>query len=500
VTPASANPPGGVRRFALRWLKRLALLGVGGLVAFVVIRAVDSQRGPPLDLWHTEVPDEPRAAEIDRLDWAGYLAAEERVFAEVRQRVTEKLPAEARRADNRFYAGSPINPARFDNDWNRSYVLVPEGTARGAVVLLHGLTDAPYSLRHVAGLYRDQGFVAIGLRVPAHGTVPAALTDTVWEDWSAATRLAMREARRRVGPGAPIHVVGFSNGGALALKHALDAVEDQRLVMPDRLILVSPMVGITAFARFAGLAAIPAILPAFSKAAWLGIIPEFNPFKYNSFPVNGARQSWRLTQALQAQLRAHAADGRIARLPPVLTFQSVIDFTVSTRAVVTALYALLPENGSELVLFDRNRATKLGPLLRPAFDVSASRLVPDAPRPWRLVLVTNADETSTETIARITDAGSAVERILPLDAAYPRHVFSLSHVALPFPEWDSLYGATPDPPAQYGVELGTIGARGEVGVLIVSLDNLARMSWNPFFDQMMAHIAAQIPPRPSLAR
>ena len=152
------------------------------------------------------------------------------------------------------------------------------------------------------------------------------------------------------------------------------------------------------------------------------------------------------------------------------------------------------------MLFDRNRATKLGPLLRPAFDVSASRLVPDAPRPWRLVLVTNADETSTETIARITDAGSAVERILPLDAAYPRHVFSLSHVALPFPEWDSLYGATPDPPAQYGVELGTIGARGEVGVLIVSLDNLARMSWNPFFDQMMAHIAAHIPPRSSLAR
>jgi alpha-beta hydrolase superfamily lysophospholipase len=51
-------------------------------------------------------------------------------------------------------------------------------------------------------------------------------------------------------------------------------------------VLISPMIGITVFARFVGFAALPAILPAFAKAAWLGIVPEFNPFKYNSFPVN----------------------------------------------------------------------------------------------------------------------------------------------------------------------------------------------------------------------
>jgi alpha-beta hydrolase superfamily lysophospholipase len=482
-----------MRRFTWRWLKRLGLLGLGALVAFVALRAVESQRGPQLELWHTVVPDEPRAAEIDRLDWAGYLAAEARAFEQVQREVMAKLPEAARRQENRFFAESPINPARFDNDWNRSYVLEPEGMPTGAVVLLHGLTDAPYSLRHVAGLYRDRGFVALGLRVPAHGTVPAALIATVWEDWAAATRLAMREARRRAGPGAPIHIVGFSNGGALALKHALDAVDNERLVRPDRLILVSPMVGITAFARFAGLAALPAVLPAFAKAAWLSIIPEFNPFKYNSFPVNGARQSHRLTQALQAQIRDHSRDGRISRLPPVLVFQSTIDFTVSTRAVVTALFANLPASGHELILFDRNRATKLGPLLRPAFDAALNRLVPEAPRTWRYVLVTNAGPNSTSTVARVTEPGELDERVVPLDAIYPRHVFSLSHVALPFPEWDPLYGASPDPPAAYGVELGTIGARGEVGVLIVSLDNLARMSWNPFFDHMLGHIDRIIP-------
>ena len=88
--------------------------------------------------------------------------------------------------------------------------------------------------------------------MPGHGTVPAALTDIEWEDWDAATRLAVREARRRVGPSRPLHIVGFSNGGALAVKYALDAIDDQRLARPDRLILISPMIGITAFARFVG--------------------------------------------------------------------------------------------------------------------------------------------------------------------------------------------------------------------------------------------------------
>ena len=56
--------------------------------------------------------------------------------------------------------------------------------------------------------------------------------------------------RRRAGPSKPLHIVGFSNGGALAMKYALDALDDKQLARPDRLILISPMIGITSFARF----------------------------------------------------------------------------------------------------------------------------------------------------------------------------------------------------------------------------------------------------------
>ncbi|MBS7811604.1 alpha/beta hydrolase [Roseococcus pinisoli] len=485
-------------RWTYKWSKRLALLAVGAFCAFIVIRAVDSQRGPPLELWHSYVPHDLHAERLDQLDWGGYMAAEEALFAELRREVTDRLPPEARTDANRYFAGAPIYPGRFEQDWNRSYVMEPDivaqgGTPRGAVVLLHGLTDAPYSLRHIARRYREAGFVAIGIRNPAHGTVPAALTDTVWEDWAAATRLAMREARRRAGPDGPIHIVGFSNGGALALKQALDAIEDPRVVRPDRLVLISPMIGITSFARFAGLAGLPALLPSFAKAAWLSRIPEFNPFKYNSFPVNGARQSHRLTQALQQQIRTLSRAGRLDQLAPVLTFQSVMDFTVSTRAVISALYEFLPANGSELVLFDRNRNTKLGPLLRPAFDAVLARMVPPAPRNWRLTFITNANEDRAEVVARTVAAGATEEQEQSLGLLYPRNVYSLSHVALPFPPDDSLYGNQPGPEPEFGVSLGALAAHGEVGVLILALDSLVRISWNPFYGYLMGRISEVIP-------
>jgi alpha-beta hydrolase superfamily lysophospholipase len=471
-----------------RLLRRVALIAVTLLVILLILRVWDVQRGPPLAAWHLVVPEELRAGEMDATNWAGYLAAEAAAFATVRAEVTSALQPEDRTRANRYFIDSPLHPGRFVTDWNRSFVLEPEGALRGAVVLLHGLTDAPYSMRHVGAHYRQRGWVAVGIRLPAHGTVPAALTRVTWEDWLAATRLAVREARARVGPDRPLHLVGFSNGAALALKYALDAIEDEGLPGPDRLVLISPMIGITAFARFAGLTALPAFLPRFAKAAWLGIVPEFIPFKYNSFPVNGARQSHRLTMTLQGQMRRLAAAGRLAALPPILSFQSVVDSTVSTRAVITALYDQLPAQGNELVLFDINRNAKLGPLLTPATEAALDRLLPPGARAWRAAVVTNAGPDEPEVVERVADAGETREQVRPIGLAWPRDLYSLSHVALPFPVTDGLYGLDPDPGEDFGVQLGALAPRGERGVLSIAPDALLRLSSNPFFPYLLERI------------
>ena len=477
-----------MRSRVLRWLKRAAVLLGAVAITLIAVRIYDTQRGPPLELWHTYAPAELGADDLDEADWSQYLAAEQAAFEAVHREVDEQLDPEDRVPVNRYFEGSPVHPAGFAQDWNRSYVLEPKGTPVGAAVFLHGLTDSPYSQRHIAQRYQAHGYVAIAIRLPAHGTVPGALAEVEWEDWLAATRLVVREARRRISTSLPLHLVGFSNGGALAMKYALDAIENPQLTRPDRIVLISPMIGITAFARFAGFAGWPAILPAFAKAAWLGILPEFNPFKYNSFPVNGARQSWRLTQALQQQIVRQARAGQLVNLPPILTFQSVIDFTVSTRAIIASLYVHLPANGSELVLFDVNRDAKLGTLLRSASDTVLARLLPAPPRRFRTTIITNAAVGSSEVVECVIEAGEVTEQERPLGLSYPPGVFSLSHVALPFPLSDGLYGLGPDPAEDYGVALGTVAARGERGALVVSLDSLLRMSSNPFFPYLLGRI------------
>jgi len=475
-----------LRKAAFRGFVLLVVAALAALVARVFV----VQSGPPLSRWHSFVPQEPKAAEIDGLDWQGYLAAESRAFDSVRDEVTRKLEATEPVLLNRYCEDSPIYPGHFPQDYNRSTILEPAGAPVGAAVLLHGLTDSPYSLRHLARLYRDHGFVAIIIRMPGHGLVPGALSNVAWEDWLAATRLAVREARRQVPAPKPLHIVGFSNGGALALKYALDAIGDAQLPRADHLVLISPMIGVTRLASFAGFAGWPAVFPPFARAAWLSVVPEFNPFKYNSFPVNGARQSSRLVRALQEEMSRSVRSSQIEQMPPVLTFQSVMDSTVSTPAILSGLYDRLPANGSELVLFDVNRTVTFGALLRRSADTALTRLLPPRRRAFRVSVITNGEGSGE--VERAIEAGASEVAQRELRLAYPPGVYSLSHVALPFPVSDGLYGLEPEAADSFGVQLGVLTPRGERNVLIASLDSLLRVASNPFFPYMTERVSAII--------
>ncbi|ENO1077218.1 alpha/beta hydrolase [Enterobacter asburiae] len=462
------------------------------LIVLLAVRVYLSQQGPELHLWHTWRADEMSVREMDNADFARYIARENAIFADLDNAVTAKTEGEERTPLNRYYRQSLVWPGQFTPDANRSFVLMPAGKPRGAVVLLHGLTDSPYSVRRLAVNYQQHGFVAVVPRLPGHGTAPGALTDVDWEMWLAATRLAVREATRLAGEAAPLHLVGYSNGGALAMKYALDALDAPALRKPQQVILLSPMIGVTAFARFAGFAGLPALLPAFAKAAWLNISPEYNPYKYNSFPVNAARQSWLLTKALQEQISREARENRLANLPPILAFQSVMDSTVSTRAVVTGLFDQLPANGSELVVFDINQAASFRPLFKPSSWTATSALLQVAKRRYGVTIITNADAHSFSTVAKITPAGSTRETVVPLAQAWPQDVYSLSHVAVPFPPDDDLYGREPRVKNRYGISLGTIALWGETSVLSVGKEALMRVTSNPFYDYMQGRIDSRI--------
>ncbi len=253
------------------------------------------------------------------------------------------------------------------------------------------------------------------------------------------------------------------------------------------------MVGVTRFAAFAGLAGLPAVFPAFAKAAWLRVVPEYNPFKYNSFPIRAARESHELTMALQKELQQRQRDGTLDQLPPIISFHSVLDFTVSTRALINELYARLPENGSELVLFDWNRATRLGPLFRRGVEWAVAGALPDQPRNYRLTIITNSSPSSRNMIERIIEPGTLEVADRPLDMSYPPDVYSLSHVALPYPPDDALYGQHPDNIEEFGISLAAMSMHGEVGAFVVDMDTLARLTSNPFYSYLLQRIDGVIP-------
>ncbi len=159
-----------------------------------------------------------------------------------------------------------------------------------------------------------------------------------------------------------------------------------------------------------------------------------------------------------------------------------MDATVSTQAVVSNLYDRLPAGGHELVVFDINRLSGLEPFIRREDAGMVARLAAGAPRLYRRTLITNVDAGSLDVRTRTVAPGALAVESEPLGLRWPAQMFSLSHVALPFPSDDPLYGSDPplDGPGRM-VALGRLSPRGEKAVLTVPIETLMRVGWNPFF-------------------
>ena len=246
--------------------------------------------------------------------------------------------------------------------------------------------------------------------------VSGALTRTDWTDWAAAVRVGARHVKARAGDGAPFHIVGYSNGGALAVDYALDVLDGAKLPKADRLVLVSPMIGVGRAAGFARVFGLLGVFPYFETSRWLDVMPEYIPFKYVSFPVNAATQTAALTEAIRAKTTRAVKTRTIGGLPPILTFVSLVDATVRTDSTVRDLYDRLGSNGSELVVFDVNRSSVVRPFLRRREEGRLDRLLPRRPRPYRLTVVTNAAAGTREVVERNVAAGREDAGVRPLDA------------------------------------------------------------------------------------
>lgn len=470
----------------LRLLKSLGrYLGVGLLgfaLGVLLLYLWWARSGPPLQPWHTvELEEEFTAAKAQTVQtFADYQQLEARLFHELDDKVYAQTPTGPEYGLVRFSRGSAADPGQWQPDWNRSFELGPR-EAVGGVLLLHGMSDGPYSLRALGEALAGQGYRVLGLRMPGHGAAPSGLRTVTWEDMATATRLGMRHLAETLGE-SPIHVMGYSTGAALALDYTLNARAATDAPVPASLVLVSPAIGITPLAAISPWIDRLAGVPGLAQLAWTANLPEFDPFNFNSFSVNASVQVHRMTRSVAARIRNLAANGPIAGFPPTLLLLATVDATVSTDAVVDQLLRHLASEGHELMLYDINRFAKKSPLLVADPGPLTERLMQDETLPFAVTLIANESSESRAVVARSKPPFTAqVTKTEPLDLEWPVDLISLSHVALPFPPDDPLYGRYP-PESRERVFLGELAMRGERGVLKVPAQWLLRLRYNPFYD------------------
>jgi carboxylesterase len=102
------------------------------------------------------------------------------------------------------------------------------------VLLLHGFTGSPASVRPWAAHLADEGFTVRAPRLPGHGTRWQEMNSTTWHDWYAEAARALDTLRASC---REVFVAGLSMGGCLALRLAEERPDDVA-----GLLLVNPSV------------------------------------------------------------------------------------------------------------------------------------------------------------------------------------------------------------------------------------------------------------------
>jgi carboxylesterase len=204
-----------------------------------------------------------------------------------------------------------------------------EGGTTG-VLLCHGFTGSPQSLRPWADYLADAGLSVSLPRLPGHGTTWQEMARTRWEDWFAEVDRAFQELR---GWSDEIFVMGLSMGGCLALRLA-----ELHGPAVRGLVLVNPSV--TADTKLFMLAPVlKLVVPSLKGIASDIKKDQVSELGYARVPVKAAATLpglWRIT-------REHLGD----LTQPVLAYRSATDHVVGP-ASLELLRAALPADQLEV--------------------------------------------------------------------------------------------------------------------------------------------------------
>ncbi len=213
-------------------------------------------------------------------------------------------------------------------DMNAPFQIQPEN-ANKAILLIHGLSDAPYSFVDLSNTLSEQGFHVQALLLPGHGSSTEHLNLVRYEDWQQIIEHYTHLLKQKYDE---VWLGGYSLGGNLA---SVQALED-----PDvkGLLLFAP-----AFQSQNAL--LEKFIPLISLFLDGENKPENNLVKYNYMKMNGYRQYSR-----SATIFRNKVASKLINIPTLLVI-SEADNTVDAYQVKTFFENKFTHTSNQLIWY-----------------------------------------------------------------------------------------------------------------------------------------------------
>ena len=203
------------------------------------------------------------------------------------------------------------------------------------VLLCHGFTGSPHSLRPWAEHLAGAGLTVSLPRLPGHGTRWQELNMTRWEDWYAEVDRALTDLHSRCDQ---VFVMGLSMGGTLAIRLA-----EQRPDDVAGLVLVNPSLLTTRPDRHL-LPLLQLLVPSWTPIGSDIKKPGISELAYDRLPLKAAFSLSKMWLATRNDL------DRVTQ--PILVFRSSEDHVVEPDSCALLKAKVASTNVREVVLED----------------------------------------------------------------------------------------------------------------------------------------------------
>ncbi len=200
------------------------------------------------------------------------------------------------------------------------------------VLLCHGFTGSPQSMRPWGEHLAARGLAVSCPRLPGHGTTWQEMNRTRWPDWFACLE---RELTVLVARGEPVLVFGLSMGGTLALRLAQTHPEVAGLVLVNPSLRTerrdAPLLPFLSHV----LGSVPGVSDDIAK-------PGVHEVGYDRVPLRAAASLQQLWSVVRADLPRVTA--------PLLLFRSATDHVVEPSSARVLLDGITSSDVTEVVL------------------------------------------------------------------------------------------------------------------------------------------------------